>query len=149
MTEICSMDEDFSLSRLSFQERRFRPVRQHCSQVARLDCVVAVCGNGGVVGEGRLSSAWWGGGSSGKMCQGNVSSAYGTPQSLMLSQRVFGLTCKLPFTRESQMLGFLSGERRKSALKACAQMKGRQGLAEGIHFANTAVRARPCADGQM
>lgn len=59
-TAICSWNDYFSLSRLSFQVPGFAPSGDTVVCVAPVDCFIAVYGNGGVVGEGGLSFAFGG-----------------------------------------------------------------------------------------
>ncbi len=96
-----------------FRSAGFAPSGNTVVSVAPLDCVVAVYGNGGVIGEGGLSSTFGGA----AVFKNDASGDYFVG---VWAARSFGLICGLRFTRKRQTRGFLSGERKKSALSLCA-----------------------------
>jgi hypothetical protein len=100
----------------------FAPSGNTTVSVAPLHCIVAVYGNGGVVGERGLSSACGRWRSSRTMRLENFRwREPATPRSFAAS---IGLICKLLFARKLQMLDVLSGERKKRAPEDLVRNEG-------------------------
>lgn len=103
-----------------FRSAGFAPSGNTVVSVAPLDCVVAVTVTEVSLARVACLPPLAGRQSSRTMRPGITSSACGEHATPRVSARSFGLICGLRFTRKRQTRGFLSGERRKSALSLCA-----------------------------